>query len=127
MARHRTFPKRIVRLIVALLCWVQIGQVAHALPAAKSAVLCGHASIAAIESLAWLAPDEYGKSLRQMLGGDVPCQAHCAIGPAVLPPSGLTHASPRLSTVEPRQVRVALGASRFGRLRPPATAPPFLS
>lgn len=129
MTALRFLPRHWLRLLVALLCCAQIGHVAHAAPGptapdAKSVLLCGHVSLQAVESLAWLAPDEYGKSLRQLLGSDAQCQVDCGTAPVVLPASDLTHAPPEPGLSEQAIDGVPLGASRFGRLRPPSTAPP---
>lgn len=128
MTRRPLLSARLVRLVIALLCWAQLGAVAHAMPAAKSTLLCGHVSLAAIEPLAALAPDEYGKSLRQVLGCDTRCTSHCGAAPGPGTPQGLAvHARPDLGLPAASQSPVALGASRFGRLKPPSTAPPVLS
>ncbi|HYF58981.1 MAG TPA: hypothetical protein VEA81_08495 [Burkholderiaceae bacterium] len=111
------------RLLVALLCAMQLGLAFGVGHRGHEPSICGTASPAAVAALAEIDAGVFADAWRALSGSD---GNHCSGCPGVVPAPPATsaaHAAPR-STEPPPGAAVPLGASRFGLHKPPSTAPP---
>lgn len=118
----------LLRTLAVLLCLAQVMHVAHAMPRKPAIDVCGHfASLASIAPLAEIDGLLYAKALRSMLGGDLDCQQKCSAQPPLPRAIPFVPPAPDSTGATWSDSPVSFGASRFGRLRPPATGPPNLA